>query len=670
MTTVASNHSSSNVFLLDPPIPAIVTKNGKQFKKELKHTTYYGTLWRIYQAFQAAILTVPYFLICLIDKNKSNLAKIKWIIAKEGKTEEFRYIPILSKEEVAHFFKKAHGDFTQFDSEELIGGVEGAFNHVSVIKDFVDQTTMIQVAEKVAQLYLNESKIARAFQIRMQASQNSSPSPIFEDLEDKMSKADSQLGLKLQSLGSKMLKNHTLSIQERKYLDKKTNQVTTQIFVQARLTHSTRENLTKTLSKIYENPEFLQKYLPPEFSEVKISDEKTYFENRWDHESNQMGQYFEKHDGEQVKKDIKFDSKYGSLTALKFKGIGKIKIGSDPHCFSNYNVLTTELDPSVKVNEVAAKLHVIFGILGLGSLTSTIQPEDIERIKVMQLFRIYYPREAYLFERDPIAFEESIQSLKNRIVDKVPEMKEKFKQQLEKMYEQEIYSGQTVWAVHDFEKELKAAGAIGLMAGVGQTSMFEEHAFDEGVKRLIPMLKNGPMCSFDRFSAGIIKEGDSPGKDFLSGGAGSVFTRLMTKNMMAKSQTCTPPKFPLSGVLQILLDLKVLERGGYCYTHDNYGTKDPLYAQRPSMIELAQKIENEPSKFLDNEVCSLGHISHEFIKGVQVKTEPQKNKIIAALKKEGLVKLNDHGQESFNGVPLDKFIHVSETFKKEYWQTS
>ena len=70
--------------------------------------------------------------------------------------------------------------------------------------------------------------------------------------------------------------------------------------------------------------------------------------------------------------------------------------------------------------------------------------------------------------------------------------------------------------------------------------------------------------------------------DLKSGGAESVFARLITENMPKN-----PGDYPVGGRMQILCDLELVERVGYIYSKDEFGSKEMIkYYNRPSVLEL------------------------------------------------------------------------------------
>ena len=187
--------------------------------------------------------------------------------------------------------------------------------------------------------------------------------------------------------------------------------------------------------------------------------------------------------------------------------------------------------------------------------------------------------------------------------------------------------------------------------------------FNDSVNRFISMLQTGSMSTLDRFQAGIIAAGASCDEDLKSGGAESVFTRLVTDNMPKD-----PNSYALNGKMQILYDLDLVERVGFVYSVDAYGTKDEMmYQYRPSVIEVAKLCESAPSlDYTSNEVCIRNRAPPESMKGVMVQNIGEKDALINALKLEGLITLDTKGRECINDIPIDQFIHIGE-FKAEYW---
>ena len=164
----------------------------------------------------------------------------------------------------------------------------------------------------------------------------------------------------------------------------------------------------------------------------------------------------------------------------------------------------------------------------------------------------------------------------------------------------------------------------------------------------------GALATQDRFNLGIVTGGASPQADLTTGGAQSVFARMITRGMPKNFSY-----YPLAGKMQILYDLNLVERVGYGYERDQFGNKKPqAHLNRENMIDLTLKYETNPINFLSNEICINHRIGPPFIKGIRVENEKQKNQLVQALKKENVVTQNDLGEECINDIPLEQFIRV------------
>ena len=433
----------------------------------------------------------------------------------------------------------------------------------------------------------------------------------------------------------------------------------TRLHLEAKLTHPSRAALQKSVDFIKGSPAQLLSALPQGFCQgVTVTTETTSFPGR---KSSPQGEKFKGDFSTNVgAAGYRLDD--STNTVINFKGIGQVKIGSSSDYRTFYNRISVDLEPHITADEAVSKLNIMFAALGLGAVAASSRPEDQERIKIMQLFRAFYPKEAYHFEHDQSSYTQSIEVLKYSIGQKVPEMKDNFKHYLEDhpelMYQQEIYPGQSMWAIKGLAEAVKKAGGMGLMAGIGGID------FDDAASRLVSVFSSGALSTLDRHQHGIIAFGASAKMDYESGGAESAFARLIASNM-----TADPSAYPLCGHFQILYDLSLVERGGYCYRGDDYGTKDPQkYQARPSIIELTQDIQKSfsPYAYVGNEVCIYKRIPPQFMKGLLVGNQEEKDKLVKILRDNGLITVNEKMKECINGVPIDQFIHIGH-FKKKYW---
>lgn len=552
------------------------------------------------------------------------------------------------------FLDMAREDVFRLSIKELEGGWEEAVNAIDQIKDPGDQTTLIKITEIISShKILVESNFERAFQMRMKIGKAIPPSPFFAMLGTEVSKVSIKFGLRLQPLSTSLLKNHCLTIQKRVYQN---GDVRIQLDAKLKVKITEKESLDRLFAKL--NPAELQKALPPNFCpNVTIGEEDIVYEKREDLPGENFAGHFsnDPQNGYAVKSFIL--AKARKYQVIHFEGVGDVKIGTDPDCLTEYGHLSIVLDPKVSEQEAVVKLHLLLAAVGLGTLSSLSREEDVERKKILQLFRAYYPAESSDFEQSPDIFHISIKKLKQEIVAIVPEMQEKIDLHLDQMYLQEVFPGQSEWSVQGISKEVRNAGGWGLMAGV-------QGEFDEAKNVLMNILKSGSLSTQDRFTTGIIVGGPSPEPDFESGGANSTFSRLITSKMSKN-----PYEYRLSGGLQILFNLKIIERVGFCHNSDLFGNKDPSdYHNRPSILDLAKQIESsqDPNVYKSNEVCLRNRIPPEYIQGIMVSTIEQKNELIEIMEQKGFITNDPQLGKCYRGTLIATFIHIGE-MEERYW---
>jgi len=552
-----------------------------------------------------------------------------------------------------NFISRVNNDITSLSISELEKGLNDALSKPQRITDPQYKTALFVAAETIAQSYIAQPYVANSFEkamkIRMNVAEKiAEPGPPLNTLTKTLKNAHPKLGSKLSPIDTWLFKNHSLSVQQRKSEDG-----TTRLHLDGKLNYPAHARLKKTAKWIIDNSKEFHKLLPKNFCTgvtVSYNHSNTY----------EMKKAFPIENTSPKSYEERF-SAYGGYTlynnesnTIHFEGVGDVRIWdvntSSPGTLSLTNKISIDLDPKIPEKEATAKLQIIFAALGMGSVSSSSRPVDEERIKIMQLFRAYFPKQAYAFSREVNNYETSIDKLKENICNSVPEMKHIFTRDLPNMYQQEVYPGQFVWAVKGLADQVKAKGGWGLMAGVGGCG-------GTNWNTIASILKFGGLSTQDRFEMGMITPGASPTEDFVKGGAGAVFTRLIT-NKTSKY----PNDYFFHGNIQILYDLKLVERGGYAYNDDEYGSKEEhLYKNRGNILDLTENIS------IRNEVCINNRVPPEFIKGLLVQSHQDKKDLIASLEANGVIEKSFVGGTRYiHGIPVDDFIHVGE-FKKEYW---
>lgn len=553
--------------------------------------------------------------------------------------------PLLSPA-VIKFLDTTMSDLKSQKISDLESGLYSALGEAENITVPEDRTTLLTVAEKVAQVYVN-SNFEKAMKIRLGATNKVQHH--FTNLGAKISQVNPKLGVRLQAFGTRQFKQQAMCIQKQKLFGGKT-----QVRLDAKLTKPTRLELETTINQIKKNPKAFSKVLPPNFcTDVTVTKENINYNIKSDAGGKKWA-------GDYGFKKVNITGNWWGTNhapfnhVIHFAGVGKVTVGLDPLCHAEYDHFSIEFDPKVKDDQIADKLQILFSVLGLGACSSISRTEDIERIKVMQLFRGFSPGKSYTFDQTIETFEESIPSLKNRIIAADPKMKEKFNQYLPLMYQQEVFpgnkeehEGQFVWCIKGLADEAAKLGAVGLLCTSSALN---------SVNDIMPILENGMLSSQDRFTVGIDATGWSSNADIHSGGGDSVFTRIACQSYLNTN-------WAKAG---IVFDLSLVERVGYCYGGDNYGSKKSnTYPTRPDIISLAKTVESWKSPGA-NEVLVRNRIPPQFFKRVFV-PESEKNNIIAAMKKAKITS-EVKGLHYFNGIPVEEFVQSSNNvLKKEYF---
>jgi len=161
---------------------------------------------------------------------------------------------------------------------------------------------------------------------------------------------------------------------------------------------------------------------------------------------------------------------------------------------------------------------------------------------------------------------------------------------------------------------------------------------------LVNVVKNGLMSSKERYDRGLLVDGMSTSSDFGTGGADSVFTRLIPKSDDGR-------RFGISYGHTFKISPKELGRlDHYGYLSDNYGTTRPYsLSQAPNPLELTTELND----FLrsGNEVMFRKAIGPDAIDNVIVRTRQEADRAIDALRAAGM--------EEINGKRVEDFVRVA-----------
>lgn len=363
---------------------------------------------------------------------------------------------------------------------------------------------------------------------------------------------------------------------------------------------------------------------------------------------------------------------FGDDYRVALQGVGEVRVGATPMVVSLYDRVVVHLEPGKDVRD----LHHLFSVAGLNTVLKPSSADDIERMKIGQLFRVYHPGEAFMLERSESFFKMSIDELKKSIVGKVPEMETRFKDQLPAMKPFEILPGRVRYAVTGLAKEAYDLGARGVIVGVGSWGAGEKDSFERAAK----MIKAGAISTQIRQEASIPINGLGPEFDEVVGSSDSIFTRLVTESAYG-----TPfSEISFTGHVQLLFSLDEIETGTYQYPTDSSGTRftpDKLpkewldfwdqesldqffpYTKRADILTFTK---NQQEKWYnDNEMMIKDRVPPKMITGCVVQSEKHKEELIHVFETYGLVK-----DSTILGRSVNEFIHVSDHLNADMFTQS
>lgn len=391
--------------------------------------------------------------------------------------------------------------------------------------------------------------------------------------------------------------------------------------------------------------------------------------------------------------------KLGSSTEIQFQGIGKVIIGSDPAIWTNYNRVTIQIDSDKSLSDLQQMLTQ----LGLGSLLGVSSQNDREKIKLMYLFRAFYPKEAFVLERNPSFYENSIEEMKRQIILSNSVMEAFIEHFFPTMGETEILPGKIRYTIPALIDSAKDGGALGLVHEIAGEKRQDK------IECLVGILKNGLIATQQRWDSGAFYQGQSSKADHSYGGADSVFARLVTKNTieemreeekeeLEESPSLSPVETSSStlqttmmnqlqeindffgkmeqepekkqvkiiekpGRIVLQIKLKAVELNPYQYVYDNYGSRNPAttfsknsrqvsYKDRLNLLDFILAVKETETD--EEELMFKNRLAPNYFFGVVV-SKQLKNEIIDRLQKENLLNVKNNVL-CYQDIPIDEFI--------------
>lgn len=271
--------------------------------------------------------------------------------------------------------------------------------------------------------------------------------------------------------------------------------------------------------------------------------------------------------------------------------------------------------------DAGARIQQLIGQAGIGDVTADATGDALERYKKMRV----------IWQTDPQAAAGiNVATATDAQIDLVLNRLGITQQRLNAVRVQKIREG--YWTLIDPEN----------LAIAKKYDAAYIYAETTNVDNVASMISSGEMLpTLHRWGRGITAEGMSSRQDIRSGGADSVFTRIVFKGQVGKER-----RYGLSDYM-LIFDTKSLERTDwYAYTGDRYGTTETSTFNR--RYGTAAHFKEASSNYnVSNEVCFPKTMPMTYLKEVRV---PSAEKQIL------IDKLHAAGIYDINGIRLENLI--------------
>lgn len=207
----------------------------------------------------------------------------------------------------------------------------------------------------------------------------------------------------------------------------------------------------------------------------------------------------------------------------------------------------------------------------------------------------------------------------------------------------EVYPGYFTVVDPSLSPQLHAAGARYL------------YSTSDNPERVWQMLTGGQKSSLTRFQEGLLIQGKSSSSDFNTGGAYSVFSRLVTESVITKAKRGDSGydtqfhDWSGSRPYKLIINRRVLDRTDwYGFNGDNFGRTTNLKPENHGEA-LVKTINGAFSR--SNEVCFPIGNDTAYVDYVACGTDKQRQELIDLLTSKGLTE--------WHGKPLSDFVIVA-----------
>jgi hypothetical protein len=354
---------------------------------------------------------------------------------------------------------------------------------------------------------------------------------------------------------------------------------------------------------------------------------------------------------------------------LKLEGLGNIKIGASKDMPNLYDRVVVQMDSQKTIYD----LHELMAFTHLDTALCLSTQDDLNRLKMGHLFRTFFPREATPFEVSEDFFSLPTQELKEKMIEKEPEMQQIFDTYFDRMGEAEILPGRIRYRIRGLSEAVYELGGRALT-----TAITGAYTNQELYERVASMLSMGMISSELKDNYNLF--GNSGlGDDYFTGGADSIYTQMITKKDIEENRKINSY---YHSKVRFLISLDALETGTYQYYTDEFGNRlrDSNwwswledYASRPGILEftknLQEHIDNPNDWFSESysghEIMIKERLPPSFFTGIIIDSEKTKIELLDYLRKQSLIQKNSSGKEIILNIEVDRFFRIGDAATEE-----
>lgn len=348
---------------------------------------------------------------------------------------------------------------------------------------------------------------------------------------------------------------------------------------------------------------------------------------------------------------------YEEIYRIAVPELGQIHIGGSqdyPNLFDRVVVL---MDRKKNLFD----LHELLSLVNLDIALTPSLKEDLARLKMGHLFRIFFPKEATIFERSEAFFTLSLQELLDKMIEEAPQMREIYDKYFDQMQKTEILPGRIRYKIQDLAYEVQKLGGRHLTAAITGARANQQDLY----QRTALMLSMG-MLSQEMKAKFQINKAGGPGWDYYSGGADSIYTQMLTvKDAVSKGFDTSHLDY--QSKVRILISLDALETGTYQHLENSFGSRcvhreSEIYLNRLNISEFTKTIQQKRSannNWSGHEVMLKERIDPCYFEALLVNDEETRDGLLNHLRTCNLVQKDSLNRETIQGHLVEDFIRVS-----------